>query len=75
MSKDNDDRKKRERDDYNRRKAERWAAILVLQNEKFTLQLVNSLTAEEYKTLLANKEGFADYVNNVLYAAPKPPEK
>ena len=75
MSKENDEKRKREREEYIRRKKERWDAILALPNEKITAGIISGLTSEEFKTLLVNKEGFAHYYNNVLFAAPVPPKQ
>lgn len=74
MSKENDEKKRKEREEYLRKKKERWDGLQALQNEKFTIALVNSLTADEFKQLNNNKPGWADYVNKVLFAAPVPPQ-
>lgn len=71
MSKEQDERRKRERDEFLRAKAERWERIQQLPNEKFTKELFESLASEEIKILIANKTGFSDYVNNVLFGAKK----
>ena len=71
MSKEQDERRKRERDEFLRVKAERWARIQALPNEKFTKELFESLASEEIKILILNKTGFSDYVNDVLFGPVK----
>ena len=75
MSKEQDEKRKKEREEYLRKKKERWDAIKAMPNEKFTIGIYSQLSADECKELQNTKPGFTDYLNNVLFAAPKPPQK
>lgn len=75
MSKEQDERRRKEREEYLRKKKERWDAIKAMPNEKFTIGIYSSLSADECKELQRTKEGFTDYLNNVLFAAPVPPKQ
>jgi hypothetical protein len=75
MSKEQDEKRRKAREEYLRQKKERWDAIKAMPNEKFTIGIYSQLTSDEVKELQANKPGFTDYLNNVLFAAPKPPQK
>lgn len=74
MGKEKDDKLKKEREEYLRKQAERAAFIQNLPTEQFTKAIYESLSTAELKTLY-NRQGFTDYLNTKLFAAPKPLEK
>lgn len=75
MSKEQDEKRRKAREDYLRQKKERWDAIKAMPNDKFTIGIYSGLSSDEVKELTNTKAGWVDYVNNVLFAPPTPPAK
>lgn len=72
MGKEKDEKLRKDREAFLQKQAERRAFIQNLPTEQFTKSIYESLSTEELKGLYS-RPGFTDYLNGVLFAAPKPP--